>query len=330
MAFSSSFDNPAAPGTGSAVSNREDLTSLLTQLDPTSTPLTSLAPKRKAKATNHEWTVDGLAAVDGSSGLLEGADVSSFNDKFDNRARLSNRIQGFRRDYMVSTVQQAVSSVGVTSGAAKVKCLREIKRDIEAAIGSANDKQTGSGTAVSLLRGLTDWIDSAGPSDVPTTYRTPAAQIITKSNADVTEADLNGALASMFNVSGNLQNVTCVADTKVRESISQFMRTGASNDTQRYTVSGTGKTIQLSVDLFRSDFGDLRLANSNPDCSVDTTFHDRAHIVNTEHYGVASLIPRKQVELDDQGGGDRGYCEAWVTLECLDPRAHGKIDEVRT
>ena len=38
MAFSSSFDNPAAPGTGSAVSNREDLTSLLTQLDPTSTP----------------------------------------------------------------------------------------------------------------------------------------------------------------------------------------------------------------------------------------------------------------------------------------------------
>ena len=329
MAFSSSYDNPAAPGQGSAVSNREDLTALLTQLDPTSTPLTSLAPKRKAQATNHEWTVDGLSAIN-HSGIAEGTDISSFNDKFENRARLGNRVQGFRRDYMVSQVQQAVSSVGANTAAAKVRCLREIKRDIEAAIGSAQDKQVGSGSAVSLMRGLTDWIDSSGPSDVPADYRTPAAQIITKTNADVAEEDLNGALASMFNVSGNLQSVTCVADTKVRESISQFMRTGAGNDTQRYTVSGTGKTIQLSVDLFRSDFGDLRLANSNPDASVDPTFHDRAHIVNTEHYGVASLIPLKQVELSDQGGGDRGYCEAWLTLECLDPRAHGRIDEART
>jgi len=329
MAFSSSYDNPAAPGTGSAVSNREDLTDLLTQMDPTSTPLTSLAPKRKAKATNHEWTCDGLAAVD-FTGIAEGSDITSFNDKFENRARLGNRIQGFRRDYMVSQVQSAVSSIGVDSSHAKVKSLRELKRDIEAAIGSANDKQTGSGSAVSLMRGLTDWIDSAGPSDVPSAYRTSSDQIITKSNADVTEEDLNTALASMYNVSGNLQNVTCVADTKVRESISQFMRTGASNDTQRYNISGTGKTIVLSVDLFRSDFGDLRLANSNPDCSVDTTFHDRAHIVNTEAYGVASLIPLKQVALPDQGGGDRGYCEAWLTLECLDPRAHAKIDEARS
>ena len=329
MAFSSSYDNPAAPGTGSAVSNREDLTDLLTQMDPTSTPLTSLAPKRKAAATNHEWTCDGLASVD-FTGIAEGSDITSFDDKFENRARLGNRIQGFRRDYMVSQVQQAVSSVGANTSAAKVKSLRELKRDIEAAIGSANDKQTGSGSAVSLMRGLTDWIDSAGPSDVPSAYRTSSSQIITKSNADVTEEDLNTALASMYNVSGNLQNVTCVADTKVRESISQFMRTGASNDTQRYNISGTGKTIVLSVDLFRSDFGDLRLANSNPDCSVDTTFHDRAHIVNTEAYGVASLIPLKQVSLPDQGGGDRGYCEAWLTLECLDPRAHAKIDEARS
>jgi len=232
MAFSSSYDNPAAPGTGSAVSNREDLTNLLTQMDPTSTPLTSLAPKRKAKATNHEWTCDGLASVD-FTGIAEGSDITSFDDKFENRARLGNRIQGFRRDYMVSQVQQAVSSVGANTSAAKVKSLRELKRDIEAAIGSANDKQTGSGSAVSLMRGLTDWIDSAGPSDVPSAYRTSSNQIITKSNADVTEEDLNTALASMYNVSGNLQNVTCVADTKVRESISQLIRTGANNDTQR-------------------------------------------------------------------------------------------------
>ena len=95
MAFSASYDNPAAPGTGAAVSNREDLTNILTQLDPVSTPLVSLLRKSKARATSHEWTVDGLASVD-TSGLIEGADTTSFSDKFENRARLSNVVQGFR------------------------------------------------------------------------------------------------------------------------------------------------------------------------------------------------------------------------------------------
>ena len=115
------------------------------------------------------------------------------------------------------------------------------------AISSANDKQTGSGSAVSLMRGLTDWIDSAGPAEVPTNYRAPAAQIITKSNADVAEEDLNGALASMYNVSGNLQNVTCVADTKVRESISQFMRTSTPEHTRKSTKLAPNLTNERNL-----------------------------------------------------------------------------------
>ena len=134
MAFSASYDNPAAPGTGAAVSNREDLTNILTQLDPVSTPIVSLLRKSKARATSHEWTVDGLAAVD-TTGLIEGADTTSFSDKFENRARLSNVVQGFRRDYQVSQVQQAVDGVGpANEAAARVKCLRELKRDTEAAV----------------------------------------------------------------------------------------------------------------------------------------------------------------------------------------------------
>jgi len=330
MAFSASYDNPSAPGTGAAVSNREDLTNILVQLDPVSTPLVSLLRRTKARATSHEWTVDGLAAVD-TSGILEGADTTSFSDKFEGRARLSNVVQGFRRDYQVSQVQQAVDGVGPAGkSAAQVKCLRELKRDLEAAVYSANDRTTGSGSAAAVMRGFNDWLDSSGPSDVPTAYRTPADQVITMSNAAVTEAKLSAALASMFNVSGNLNNVTLVADTTVRDSIANFMRAAHSGTATRYSVNGTGKTVTLSVSLYDSDFGSIKIANSNPDCSPDTTNHDRALAVNLDHASLATLIPAKQVSLEDQGGGARGYCETWATLACHDPRAHASIDEVRS
>ena len=131
MSFSGTFDttNP-----GSAVSNREDLTDVLTILAPEETPVLSSAAKSKASATYVEWTVDSLASPT-TTGVSEGADVTSFTDKFSNRARLGNYIQKFRRDYMVSDLQNAVDSVGPAKIAqAEAKAVREIKRDIESCI----------------------------------------------------------------------------------------------------------------------------------------------------------------------------------------------------
>ena len=100
MAFSDTFD-PNAPqavtGTGSAISNREDLLDVLTILAPEETPVLSSANKQKASSTFVEWTVDSLADPS-TSGISEGADVTSFTDKFSGRARLGNYVQKFRRD----------------------------------------------------------------------------------------------------------------------------------------------------------------------------------------------------------------------------------------
>ena len=59
MSFSNTFDTT---NTGSGVSNREDLTDVLTILAPEETPILSSANKERATATNVEWTVDSLAA----------------------------------------------------------------------------------------------------------------------------------------------------------------------------------------------------------------------------------------------------------------------------
>jgi len=85
MSFSNTFDttNP-----GSGVSNREDLTDVLSILAPEETPILSSASKQKASSTFVEWTVDSLSAPS-TAGVAEGADVTAFTDKFSGRARLA-------------------------------------------------------------------------------------------------------------------------------------------------------------------------------------------------------------------------------------------------
>lgn len=146
---------PSVPSTsssqGSNVGNREDLSSMLTMLEPEQTPITSLCAKSKASGVLHEWIVDGLDTPS-ADGVSETSDVTSFSNKFANRARLGNYTQIFRKDYLVSDLQSAVSSVGPADVAqAKAKALREIKRDLEFAVASANDRQAEDGTHISFV-----------------------------------------------------------------------------------------------------------------------------------------------------------------------------------
>jgi hypothetical protein len=226
MAFSNTYDttNP-----GSAVSNREDLTDVLSILAPEETPILSSLNKQKASATFVEWTVDSLAAPV-TSGIAEGADVTTFTDKFAGRARLGNYVQKFRRDFQVSDLQEAVDSVGPAKIAqAEAKSIRELKRDIEATLASANDRavEDGAGTAYAL-RGLGDWLDSAGPADVPAGFRTPAASIYTTTEAaaaEFGEEALNDIITSIFEQTGSTNDLMLIADTGLRRVIADFART---------------------------------------------------------------------------------------------------------
>ena len=326
MAFSNTYDTT---NTGSAVSNREQLLDVLTILAPEETPILSMAPKSKATSTFVEWTVDKLSPVN-TDGIAEGADVTSFTDQFENRARLGNYIQKFRRDFKVSDLQQAVDSVGPAKIAeAEAKAVREIKRDIEATICSNNDKQAQSGGGLPYkMRGLGDWIDNAGPPEVPSDYRTPAASI--HASGLFTETDLNDIITSIYRVSGNTQNLTLVADTALRRTISNFARTEAVTNSTVYTVNqdADAKKITFSVSLYDSDHGMISIVNMNPDCAPDTSDQDTGYFIDPSMIGVAELIPLGSTMLENQGGGERGYVDAALTLLVKHPGAFGKITDV--
>lgn len=327
MAFSNTYDttNP-----GSGVSNREDLTDVLTILAPEETPILSSANKQKANATNVEWTVDSLSAP-ATAGIREGADVSTFTDKFSGRARLGNYVQKFRRDYMVSDLQEAVDSVGPAKIAqAEAKAIREIKRDIEATLAGTQDRAVENGTDTAYaLRGLGDWLDSAGPSDVPAAFRTPAASIVDVTDDDFSESELNGIISSIFKVTGSSNNLMLVADTALRSDISDFARIGgASGDSVRnVNYNGESGSIKLSVDLYQSDHGIVSVVNANPDCMPTQAGQAgmAGYVINPDYYGVHELIPMGSTRLPNQGGGERGYVDCALTLGVYHPGAHGKI-----
>ena len=326
MAFSNTFDttNP-----GSAVSNREDLLDVLTILAPEETPVLSSAPKSKASATFVEWTVDSLSAPV-TTGVAEGSDVTAFTDKFAGRARLGNYVQKFRRDFMVSDLQNAVDSVGPAKIAqAEAKAVREIKRDIEATLMSNNDRSVeDGGSTVYGLRGLGDWIDSAGPADVPAAYRTPSASI--SSSGAITETVFNNLITSIYRVTGTTNSLTLVADTALRRVISDYARTSGSTDysVRQVTYNGEVSTIKLAVEMYESDHGMVSIVNMNPDCAPDTSNKDTGYLINPDYYGVAELISLGSTRLPNLGGGDRGYVDSTLTLLVKHPGAHGKITAI--
>lgn len=321
---------PSAPtaktGQGSAVSNREDLSNELAILAPEETPILSLCSKGKASATYSEWTVDSLAAP-ATTGISEGSDVTSFSDKFANRARLGNYIQLMRRDYIVSNLQQAVTSVGPANVAqAEAKSMREIKRDIEATIASDNEMtvENGAGTPYGM-RGLGKWLQSGAQATnpVPADYRTPSGSII---NSTISESSFNSLIGSIFARNGEMNSLTLVANVALRQLISNFTRAQPSNAGVTYHVNqdATSKAITLSVNLYDSDFGLVKIVNGNPSC-MPTGNTNVGYVLNPKYLGFNTLIPMGATRLENQGGGERGFVDVAGTLCVKHPQAHGKI-----
>ena len=75
--------------------DRENLTNFLTILEPEDCPKTSTFNKASGATNTYQtWQADTLANVD-FAGVLEGIDVSAFNNEAVNRARFGNYIQKF-------------------------------------------------------------------------------------------------------------------------------------------------------------------------------------------------------------------------------------------
>lgn len=318
--------------------DREDLTDFLTILAPEDTPKVSTFAKTK-RMTNayQEWQVDSLSPVS-FGGVLEGQDVLAFSNQAVNRARIGNYVQQFREQWMVSRLQEASDVAGVASEVAnaKMKAMRELKRSIEACIGSDNDRQQEAPPSPYKLRALGKWINATPGTDVPAAFRTPAGNIDATATGSLGESAFNDVFQSIFQQVGGRRSYTLFAGPNLKRAISKFQRQeGASGTTKTYQVTqdASSHKIDLDVTVYVGDFHTVTVVPDLFNGIVDgadpsTTTNQqkaRGYVIDPELVGIGYMLGIESNELPDLGGGRRGFILAALTLLVKNPLGLGKF-----
>lgn len=322
MPSSNTYDTSSP---GSAASNREQLADYITSLEPTKSPVTNLCERGSASAVEFGWSVDKLAAPS-TAGVAEGATVADYDDAYENLARLTNNVQEWRRSKRVTDWQEAVDKAGAQGIAgAEVKAVKEVKRDVEATLCSTNDKVSPDGAGqVSKTRALGDWIDSAGPSDVPADYRTPADSIHSSGTFD--ETALKNIITSIFRQDGMDADLNLVADTALRRKISGFIESsGSTNTVYRQVNQEADGRLRATVSYYESDHGIVRVLNMNPDCAPDTTNKDTGYFIPSGKLVLRELIPLNSSMEPRRVGGQEVVVQYVAGLELKHPGCFGKV-----
>ena len=307
--------------------NREDLTDIISILEPESTPFVSMMQKGRATGTFVEWQADKLSTPD-FDGVNEGEDVSSFKNQAEDRARLGNFVQKFRDTFMTSDIQELVDTAGVANEFAnsEAKAVRNVKRSIESAFCSSQDRQSdaGSGTPYKT-RGMLKWLGVGGqPSDIPAAYQ----NVANDTTGTQTEATFNSVLQELYQANGMPGGqLTLIAGPSLKQEISNFSRQlAAANGTYVVNQDAESRKITLTVNLYEGDFGNVAIVPSlfvNRTSGSDTVDADAGLLIDPEFVGMHSLKAESATELEDQGGGRRGFVDVIAALACYSPKAHG-------
>ena len=254
------------------VGKREDLRDIMSVVDAKKYPITSMLPKGAApKNSLVEWLMDNYPAPS-FDGVLDGEDVTVYENMASGRARAQARVQLFRRAPMVSLMSQEVSDVAAIGqrqemAKAIVKAIEMLKRDMECAFCSDHESQAQAGAAPYLTRGLGKWIQNGAQTDLPVAaaYRTPTASIDATATASLTEAIVNGVVQSVWDQTGEDKTYQLVCGRVLRARFSTFVQyqTASTNvmaSTKMFTQDAAQRKITSTIDVLRGRLRDDRAA----------------------------------------------------------------------
>ncbi|AIB11788.1 head protein [Azospirillum argentinense] len=306
--------------TYAAVGNREDLTDDIYRVAPTETPfVSSVQNAGRAKAVNHEWQTQDLAAPDTGNAVLEGDDATT--DAATPTVRLGNICQISDKVARVTGTQQETAKAGRDDELAYQVALKklELKRDMEAILLNNQAKGAGNTTTARTLAGVESWIKTN--TSMGSGGANPSAADGTGTRTDgtqraFTEAMLKTVLQSIWNEGGNPDTIMVGGVNKQR--FSTF--------TGRATVQEEAKTkkIVAAVDVYESDFGTLKV--------VPNRFQRArsALVLEMDKWALAFLRNMKEVPLAKTGDSERKQIICEYTLESRNEKASGGVFDLTT
>jgi hypothetical protein len=304
---------------------REDLSNIIYDISPTSTPFMSNIGRDTCENTYFEWQTDALAAADGSNAAVEGD--AAGNMDFTATVRVANYTQISTKVVSVSGTADAVNAAGMRTVMAyeTAKKAKEIKRDMEKILLSNQAGSAGSTSTARNTAGFPTWL-------------------ITNSIAN------SATLPAMSGANGNgypdtawtsLSTATDVAfgETMLKNAIKNVwteggeptvLMVGPYNKTVASTFAGlaeqriqynnaTPLKIIATADVYLSDFGEVAIV---PNRFTDERF---AFVMDPEYVSVSYLRPFRTFDIAKNGDSDKKEMVVEYGLRVKSEKAHAAI-----
>ena len=323
-----------ASGSAQAIGQREELADIITQVDPTETPLHSAMKKGTRNAISFDWQVQELAAA-GSNAQNEGGAITSFaempTDRFQNHMQIS------RKAYAVSNTLDAVSTAGRAQESAyqAVQKSLEIRRDVEWTMlhdqvkslsdprkaGTLSSWITNTVLAADFVSGTHNGDGSTLPGAATDSGSDGIADAFAAATAEaLSVAKIDTAMQAAFEDGGKPSMILLSPTQKKKFSDATESATGTVSNQINYT-SPQEVTSVGAVSVYLSDFGGIEAV-------VDRYMPaDRAYLIDPEYVEFVTLPGRNFAteELSSDGDRVRGYSVCEWSMEVRGPKAHAAL-----
>lgn len=306
---------------------REDLSDVIYNISPVETPFVSMAGRAKAKARNHEWQTDSLAAA-ATNAAVEGDDATA-NTAVPS-VRVNNRCQILSKVVAVTGTAEAVDKAGRRSEMAYqiAKRSKELKRDLEYAAVRNQGSTSGASGSAPTMAGVESWLSSNKTSlgatvAAATTPGFASTGIVAPTDASVAgtfeKTGLDAIIQECWTAGGS-PRVIMVGPYNKRQ-LSGFQGIA----TLYKDVPGISQgTIVGGADIYVSDFGEHTVVPNR--FSRDQT----ALVLDMDYFAIAYLRPFTQYPLAKTGDSERRQILAECTLEVRNEAASGKVTDLLT
>ena len=313
---------------------REDISDLISDISPTTTPFQSNIGSRDATNTYFEWQTDSLATASATP-VVEGQDLSAFT-AVTPTVRLGNYCQINMVDFIISGTEQRVDKAGRASeiGYQAAKAAKELKRNIEVAcLLNGVGAVVGATATARVTCGFPGWLKTnetstnvtapsytgstpTGAAQVWKTFGTPTA---------FTEAMLKTTMQECYSSGGEPSMLMVGPFNKTQ--VSGFSGIASS----RYNVDGAEPSVIIgAADIYVSDFGNLsvvpnRFFTSVIDEGAGSLMNNWAFLVDPDEVKLASLRPYTIESLAKTGDADKRMALREWGLQVNNEAAHGVV-----
>jgi hypothetical protein len=288
-----------------------------------------------------EWTAKALPGVN-PWGIVEGAPVTTFDST--KRLTLSNYVQQFDQAWSVSDRANKIKSAGMEkateAGEQAMDAMVLLRKQIEMQILSLSDAKVQAGQVPYTCRGMGSWISASAQTQlpVPATLRNASADIWTSTTALLTQDEFEAIINSCASERKGKVTLDLICapllKTKINSYVDFYPVASTTSQITAMYQKGNGRTFERMTDFLNFSGSTVRthlsyyvgMDVSTDKVAVSTAYTNRGgYLINVKQWDIGWMDRPTPYTLPDDGSGPRGYCRAYMTLRCYDPRGQGRI-----